>query len=338
MSGAKVGILGAGSWGIAMANLLAANSCEVKMWEFDPKACESLLQNRELPSKLPGIKIDKSILITNNLKEASNSAEYIFSAVPAQFLRSALEGAIFGTVDKGAIFINLAKGIEVGSLKRMSEVIEEKIPQDSRSGICTLSGPSHAEEVARNIPTAVTIASDSMETAKKVQGLFQSPNFRVYSSNDLVGVELAGSLKNVIALAAGMLDGLELGDNTRGALITRGLAEMVRLGFKMGADPQTFSGLSGIGDLVTTCLSKHSRNRYVGEHIGRGEKLNDVLSKMAMVAEGVETTRSARELAHNNDVEMPITFEVYKVLFENKPPGIAIGDLMGRDQKREFWE
>jgi glycerol-3-phosphate dehydrogenase (NAD(P)+) len=338
MSAIKTAVLGAGSWGIAIANLLRKNSYDVSMWEFDPEACRYLQQNRELPAKLPGIKIENSILITNDLTVSIVSADFVFCAVPAQFLRSALAGSFVSKSGEKPIYINLAKGIEVGSLRRMSEVISERVPQHIRSGICTLSGPSHAEEVARDIPTAVTVASNSIEIAEKVQNLFLTPNFRVYTTNDLVGVELAGSLKNVIALAAGMLDGLNLGDNTRGALLTRGLAEIVRLGIKLGADPMTFSGLAGIGDLVTTCLSKHSRNRHVGDLIGRGRKLADILAEMSMVAEGVETTRSARELALKNGVEMPITFEVYKVLFENKPPQKAISDLMGRDQKHEKWD
>jgi glycerol-3-phosphate dehydrogenase (NAD(P)+) len=333
----NIAVLGAGSWGIAMANLLSKNSHNISMWEFDPEACRVLQKSRELPSKLPGIRIDETISITNDLMEAAKSAKFVFCAIPAQYLRSALEGSDFKQSEKKPIFVNLAKGIEVGSLKRMSEVIAEKVPSEVRSGVCTLSGPSHAEEVARGMPTAVTVASDNLKAAEKVQSLFMTPAFRVYTSNDLIGVELAGSLKNVIALAAGMLDGLELGDNTRGALLTRGLAEIVRLGSKLGADPLTFSGLAGIGDLVTTCLSKHSRNRYVGEHVGQGEKLKDVLSGMSMVAEGVETARSARDLASRHDVEMPISIEVYKTLFENKSPQKAINDLMGRDQKKEIW-
>jgi len=334
----NITVLGAGSWGIAIANLLNKNSHDVSMWEFDLEVCSRLQQNRELPAKLPGIKIEESIIIENDLTKATKSAEFVFCAVPAQYLRSALANSLLLKSGARPVFVNLAKGIEVGSLKRMSEVIGERVPAGIRSGICTLSGPSHAEEVARDIPTAVTVASNNIEIAEKVQNLFLTPNFRVYATNDLVGVELAGSLKNVIALAAGMLDGLNLGDNTRGALITRGLAEIVRLGIKLGADPMTFSGLAGIGDLVTTCLSKHSRNRHVGDLIGCGQKLAEILKGMSMVAEGVETTRSARELALKNDVEMPITFEVYKVLFENKPPQTAIGDLMGRDQKHEKWD
>jgi glycerol-3-phosphate dehydrogenase (NAD(P)+) len=311
----KVAVLGAGSWGIAIANLLFRNGHAITIWEFDPEACNSLKATRKLPSKLPGISLE----------------------VPSQNLRSVIHDIADMKVDKKPIFVNLAKGIEVGSLKRMSEVIEEELPEELRSGVCTVSGPSHAEEVAREMPTAVTAASENIRVAEAVQQLFITPNFRIYTSTDLMGVELAGSLKNVIALAAGMLDGLGMGDNTRGALLTRGLAEIVRLGLVMGAYAMTFSGLAGIGDLVTTCLSKHSRNRFVGEQVGRGRKLKEVLTKMPMVAEGVQTTRSAYALADKYDAEMPITTEVHRVLFENKPPEKAINDLMTRDPKSERW-
>jgi glycerol-3-phosphate dehydrogenase (NAD(P)+) len=333
----NVGVLGAGGWGMTIANLLCGKGLTVRIWEFDAAACEKLAKTRKLPSKLPGVSLDGKILVTNDIGEAVEGAEFVCCAVPSQKLRSALGGLGDIAAKTRPVFVNLAKGIEVGSLKRMSQVLAEELPGSSRSGISTLSGPSHAEEVARGIPTAVTAASDSAEIAEEVQRLFFTPSFRVYTSTDLIGVELAGSLKNIIALAAGMLDGLELGDNTRGALLTRGLAEITRLGIVMGADPMTFSGLSGIGDLITTCLSKHSRNRFVGDQIGRGRKLTTIIRKMTMVAEGVETTRSASALAQKNNVEMPITAEVYRVLFEDKKPEQAIADLMSRDPKAESW-
>lgn len=333
----RIGVLGAGGWGVTIANLLCGKGLTVKIWEFDPAACESLTRTRKLPSKLPGVALDVNITVTNDISEAVTGAEFVCCAVPSQKLRSALGALKDIKQSTKPIFVNLAKGIEVGSLKRMSEVLAEELPEDSRSGLSTLSGPSHAEEVARGIPTAVTAAAGSMEIAEEVQRLFSAPSFRVYTSTDLVGVELAGSLKNIIALAAGMLDGLEMGDNTRGALLTRGLAEIARLGIAMGADPMTFSGLSGVGDLITTCLSRHSRNRFVGEQIGRGRKLSTVIEKMSMVAEGVETTKSACALAQKHGVELPITYEVYKVLFEDKEPEQAISDLMSRDPKPESW-
>ena len=233
----KIGVLGAGGWGVTVANLLCGKGLDVRIWEFDPAACENLARTRKLPSKLPGITLDNKILVTNDIKEAVSDAQFVCCAVPSQKLRSALGGLKDIREGNRPIFVNLAKGIEVESLKRMSEVLAEELPEAYRSGICTLSGPSHAEEVSRGIPTAITAASGSIEIAEEVQQLFFPPSFRVYTSTDLVGVELAGSLKNIIALAAGMLDGLELGDNTRGALLTRGLAEITRLGVAMGLTP-----------------------------------------------------------------------------------------------------
>lgn len=337
MSQTIVSVLGAGGWGIAISNLLANKGHAVYLWEFDKAAAESLKESRTLLAKLPGIELASSVLVTNDLSQAVRDADFILFVVPAQTLRSValrFKGLKF---EKPPILVNLAKGIEVGSLKRMSEILDENIASQFHSGICTLSGPSHAEEVSRGIPTAVVVASKSEDAARSAQEMLMTPRFRVYTSTDILGVELAGSLKNIIALAAGMLDGLGLGDNTRGALLTRGLAEMVRMGKKMGADPMTFSGLSGVGDLVTTCLSKHSRNRFVGEQIGLGRKLPEVLSGMSMVAEGVETTRSGYALAQKLGIEMPITTEVHRVLFENKPPVDAINDLMIRHPKPEGW-
>lgn len=337
MSGITVSVLGAGGWGIAIANLLCEKGHIVRLWEFDPRAAESLRATRELPSKLPGIRVTDAIEIGSDLGASISDTNVICLVVPSQTLRSVAQKIRELQIASRPILINLAKGIEVGSLKRMSQVLEEVMPPDSYAGIATLSGPSHAEEVSRGIPTVVVAASRDERISQQVQELFITPRFRVYTSTDILGVELAGSLKNIIALAAGMLDGLGMGDNTRGALLTRGLAEIVRMGKKLGADPLTFSGLSGVGDLVTTCLSKHSRNRYVGEQIGRGRNLNEVLAGMAMVAEGVETTRSCYALSCNLGVEMPITREVHRVLFEDKPPRDAITDLMVRDPKAEGW-
>jgi glycerol-3-phosphate dehydrogenase (NAD(P)+) len=337
MNSKTVAILGAGGWGVALANHLSAGGHQVRLWEFDLEAAVSLRKSRVIPSKLPGIKLDEKVLVTNDISEAASDSHIICFAVPSQSMRSAAALLCSKQFEQKAILVNLAKGIEVATLKRMSEVLQEVTGGETHQGICTLSGPSHAEEVARNIPTAVVAASKDEQLAREVQELFMAPRFRVYTSTDILGVELAGSLKNIIALASGMLDGLGLGDNTRGALITRGLAEIARIGKKMGADPMTFSGLSGIGDLVTTCLSRHSRNRFVGEQIGRGRKLDAILTHMTMVAEGVETTRSGHSLAIKHDVEMPITHEVHQVLFEGKSPTDAINDLMVRDPKSESW-
>ncbi len=271
MSQEKIAVLGAGGWGIAIANLLAAKGHDIRLWEFDPKAAEELNSSRVLPAKLPGIKLADTISVTDDLAQAINNVSFICFVVPSQTVR-AVSVSLAGKIGRERpILVNLAKGIEVGSLLRMSEVLAETIPAENCSGICTLSGPSHAEEVSRGIPTAVVAASKDGGVAQAVQELFRTPRFRVYRSTDILGVELAGSLKNIIALASGMLDGLGMGDNTRGALLTRGLAEIVRMGKRLGADPMTFSGLSGVGDLVTTCLSRHSRNRFVGEQIGKGQ-------------------------------------------------------------------
>jgi len=232
--------------------------------------------------------------------------------------------------------INLAKGIETGTLQRMSQVVRETLDIPEQK-IMTLSGPSHAEEVALDMPTTVVAAGSDHALVEEMQRIFSNSTFRVYCSNDLIGVELGGALKNIIAIAVGIAAGLNTGDNTLGALITRGLAEISRLGIAMGADPMTFAGLSGVGDLVTTCVSRHSRNRYVGECIGKGETLDEVLERMTMVAEGVQTTRSGKELAKIHQVEMPLTEAVYKVLFENKPPPEAVQELMGRELKPEIW-
>jgi glycerol-3-phosphate dehydrogenase (NAD(P)+) len=332
----KIAVLGAGSWGIAIANLLHSNGHEVTMWEFNRADYEYLSANRTHPKKLPGIKIVEEIALSNDLQYAADGADYIIFAVPAQKVRSVCE-FLNEFVKRPMKYVNLAKGVEIGSLLRMSEVINSTLVSSREERIATLSGPSHAEEVSRNIPTSVVVASADQQYAEEIQRLFNGRYFRVYRSTDLIGVELGGSLKNVIAIASGVTQGLGFGDNTTGALLTRGLAEITRMGVKLGADPLTFAGLSGIGDLITTCVSKHSRNRYVGERIGKGEKLAEILDGMVMVAEGVDTCRSAYALAEKHDVEMPITTEVFKILFENKPPFEALSDLMGRSLKEEVW-
>ena len=331
-----VTILGAGSWGMALAKVLQSNDCSVSLWEFNTSDYEIIKTQRCHPKKLPNIQLHESVQISNNLAEAVKDAELIVLAVPSQSLRVVLQELKKYDVSQTS-FVNVAKGIEIGSLKRMSELISEEL-QISNDKIATLSGPSHAEEVALDMPTAVVAASQSEQFSEKLQQTFSTNTLRVYKSDDLIGVELGGSLKNIIAIGAGISAGLKMGDNTMGALLTRGLAEIIRLGVSMGANTETFSGLSGIGDLITTCMSEHSRNRYVGEHIGKGENLNDIISSMSMVAEGVQTTKSGFELAKKHNVEMPITSEVYKVLFEDKSPETAIRDLMSRNLKTEVWE
>lgn len=332
----KVAVLGAGGWGIAIACLLDECGQAPVLWEFDPVAAERLQRSRELPSKLPGISIPAAIEITSNLERAVTGSQVVCVVVPSHTVRNVM--ARLSTIRPDySLLVNFSKGLEVSSLKRLSEVIEHELRDVYHEAVVTVSGPSHAEEVARHIPTAVVAASHSMEQATAAQALFSTDFFRVYTNMDIVGVELGGSLKNVIAIAAGIIDGLELGDNTKGALMTRGIAEMTRLGERLGAQAATFAGLAGIGDLITTCTSRHSRNRFVGEQIGRGKTLDEVLAEMDMVAEGVKSTEAAMRLAEQSDVEMPITAEVYQVLFENKPAAAALGDLMTRELKPETW-
>ncbi len=331
----RVTILGAGSWGLAVARLLDRNGHRVTVWEFDPEEYRLVKEHRTHPKKLPGCRLPDSVEISNDLAGAVDGAELLVLAIPAQVLRTAL-GSLRGKISPDVGLVNLAKGIEIGTLKRMSEVIDDVLGHDP-SRIVTLSGPSHAEEVVKDMPTTVVAGGIDERFVTEVQEIFSGPTFRVYFCDDLLGVELGGALKNIIAIAAGIMSGLGMGDNTFGALITRGLAEITRLGTAMGAKPLTFGGLSGVGDLVTTCVSQHSRNRYVGERIGRGEKLADVLAGMTMVAEGVQTTRSGYELSRLHDIEMPITEQVYRVLFEDKAPVEAVADLMGRELKPEIW-
>jgi glycerol-3-phosphate dehydrogenase (NAD(P)+) len=330
----RVAVLGAGSWGTTLAILLNYNSHQVTLWSHRADHAQAMIETRENGQLLPGIKIPLSVTITNDIESAVAGTEVIVAAVPAQFLRSAFKS--LANRDLGNVkIVNVAKGIENDSLMTMSEVLVSVVPSAKAANIATLSGPSFADEVSRRIPTAVVMASSSLETAKYAQQLFMTPYFRVYSSDDIRGVELAGSVKNVIAIGAGVADGAGFGDNTKAAIMTRATAELSRLGNCLGANPKTFAGLSGIGDLIATCMSKHSRNRHVGEEIGKGRKLKDVLAEMVMVAEGVATTRSVRDLAKKCDVELPIVNEVYEILFEDKDPIAATDDLMTRDAKGE---
>ncbi len=331
----SVTILGAGSWGMAVSQILSDNDCQATLWEYNTKEARRLESERTREEKLVSFKLSDSVTVTSSLKEALNNTSLVILAVPSQNLRMVLNQAQDYLGEKPK-FLNLAKGIENKTLKRMSEVVEDVLG-DSKYSFATLSGPSHAEEVAKRMPTTITVAGHDERLNKNLQELFSNSYFRVYKSSDLVGVEMGGALKNIIAIAAGIIFGLGMGDNTTGALVTRGLAEISRLGISMGASAETFAGLSGVGDLITTCVSKHSRNRYVGVEIGKGRNLEDILEGMTMVAEGVETTRAGYELSRLKSVEMPITKEVYKVLFENKPPGEAIWELMGRELKSEIW-
>ena len=337
----KISILGAGSWAIALSVLLRKRKHDVSMWEFNSSVAAKLAVERELPAKLPGIKIPQQVFITDDIGLAVDGAEIVVAAVPAQTMRSTMQrlAATVPAARLGEIggFVIVAKGIEINSLRLMSDVLLEEVPSLTAGKIAVLSGPSHAEEVSRDLPTTVVAASENQPLAMLIQEAFSTETFRIYTNPDIRGVELSGSVKNVIAIAAGMCSGLGFGDNTTGALLTRGIAEMMRLGRKLGAQPSTFSGLAGIGDLITTCISRHSRNRKMGELIASGLTLEQALGKMTMVAEGVETTKSVYQLANQHDIEMPITREVYKTLFEGKNARLAARDLMSRESKPEWW-
>lgn len=330
----KISVLGAGGWGTTLAIILQSNGHNVTLWEFNSSYAHALNSSRNNEKYLPGIIIPDEIRITDNLNDAVHDQSMIVLAVPTQFLRDVLNKIDVSEIPN-AIFCNVAKGIEKNTLMTISDILKDVIPSLSDDQIGILSGPSHAEEVSRKVPTAVVAASKSEDTSKCIQSAFINSYFRVYSSIDILGVELGGAFKNVIAIGAGIIDGAKFGDNTKAAIMTRGIAEISRLGIAMGAQPETFAGLSGMGDLIVTCMSHHSRNRFVGEQIGGGKKLKDILASMDMVAEGVETSRSASHLARKFKVETPITYEVYKILFEDKAPVKATNDLMTRDMKTE---
>ena len=329
---AKFGVIGAGSWGTALAVLLHANGHTVHLWSRNAEVIKTLVDERVNRKYLPKVEIPAGIEIETDLNKAVGAKDGLLIGVPSHAVRSVINQ--FEKIDEATIIISLAKGIENDTLLRVSQILNEKFNEDK---IAVLSGPSHAEEVSRCVPTAVVCASSNSDTGKWVQKTFMSSEFRVYVHNDVIGVEIGGALKNIVAVAAGIIDGVGAGDNTKAALITRALAEITRLGTKLGADSLTFAGLSGMGDLIVTCMSKYSRNRHLGEQIGRGKTLEQVLSEMVMVAEGVKTTRSAYELAAQHQVEVPIIAEAHKVLFQNKDPKEAVYDLMTRAAKFEDW-
>jgi glycerol-3-phosphate dehydrogenase (NAD(P)+) len=330
----KIAVLGAGGWGTTLAILLYYNGHNVTLWEYKKSYAKELNKHRINHLYLPDIQIPNEIKISNDLEDSCNDKNLIILAIPSQHIREVIKKLEYSLI-KNSIFVSVAKGIENKTLLTVSQVISDLFPRINPSQLSVLSGPSHAEEVSKRIPTAVVAASTDIETSKTVQVAFMNSYFRVYSSSDLIGVELGGAFKNVIAIGAGIIDGAGFGDNTKAAIMTRGVAEISRLGLSMGAKPETFAGLSGMGDLIVTCMSKHSRNRYVGEQIGKGMKLKDVLKKMTMVAEGVETTRSVVSLSKKMKVETPIADEVYKILFEDKDPVKATNDLMSRNMKIE---
>jgi len=330
----KVSVLGAGGWGTTLAIVLHYNGHDVTLWEYYKKYAKELAKKRVNSRYLPGVKIPSELLITHDIKESTTGKNLIVLAVPSQFLRGVIKKVDYLDI-RNSILVSVSKGIEKDTLLTMTQMLEDVHPLLKAEQIGALSGPSHAEEVSRRIPTAVTAASEDLDTAKTIQVAFMNSYFRVYSSTDILGVELGGAFKNVIAIGAGIIDGAGFGDNTKAAIMPRGVAEISRLGLAMGARPETFAGLSGMGDLIVTCMSRHSRNRYVGEQLGKGKKLKQILKSMEMVAEGVETSRSASQLAKKHNVETPITNEVYQILFEDKDPIKATTDLMTRDMKAE---
>jgi glycerol-3-phosphate dehydrogenase (NAD(P)+) len=314
--------------------VMTSRGGDVVVWEYDVEQCARVRSEGVNEKFLPGVALPPGVQFTTELSDAVTGSDVLVFAVPSHTLRGVAR-KLAGLDTSGALIVTATKGIEDGSLMRMSEVLVDELSAAAAERIVVLAGPSHAEEVSRGHPTAVVSASASPASAKQVQQLFSTGTFRVYTNEDVVGVELGVSVKNVIAIAAGICDGIGYGDNTKAALITRGLAEITRLGLALGARRETFFGLAGVGDLVVTCLSRHSRNRHVGEEVGKGKTLEAVLSGMVMVAEGVRTTKSALHLARRHEVEMPITEQVYAVLFEGKDPHTAIDELMTRELRPE---
>ena len=327
---ASIGILGAGSWGTALAVLLGNKGHQVALWSHREEAARRLARDRE-NEKLPGVKIPEPVDITWDLEKALKNRDVLVLAVPSSQMRSTCRRIASGT-ETGQILVSVSKGIEDGTFATMTDMIREEIPG---ADAAVLSGPSHAEEVGRGLPTTCVVGASLEKTAKYLQDVFMSPVFRVYISPDILGIELGGALKNVIALAAGIADGLGYGDNTKAALITRGIAEIARLGMKMGGRLETFSGLTGIGDLIVTCASVHSRNRRAGVLIGQGYTMEEAMKEVNMVVEGVFSTKAAVALARKYQVELPIIEQVSQVLFEGKSPRDAVSTLMLRDQKIE---
>lgn len=328
---ADVSVIGAGSWGIALALLLAKNGNKVTVWSIVKEEIDMLNEKREHVDKLPGVPLPDDMIFTTDLEAAVKGKKVLVMAVPSVFTRSTAN-KMKDYVEEGQIIVNVAKGIEESTLMTLSDIIEEEIPQ---ADVAVLSGPSHAEEVGRGVPTTIVVGAKTEETADYLQNMFMNDVFRVYTSSDILGMELGGSLKNVVALAAGMADGLGYGDNTKAALITRGIAEISRLGVAMGGKAETFYGLTGIGDLIVTCASVHSRNRRAGVLIGQGKTMDEAMKEVKMVVEGVYSAKAAMLLSQKYNVSMPIIEQVNLILFEDKPADEAVKDLMFRDKRVE---
>ena len=331
----RIAILGAGSWGATLAGHLVHKGHEVSLWEFDPKAAASLAATRRLPV-LPDLEVPASVQVTNDLAGALRGRAVVVSATPSHFVRTTMAAARkTGAIAEDAVAVSVTKGLEEKTLKRMSQVIAEELRFPAER-ITVLTGPSHAEEVCRRMPTATIVTGVDRAVVARVQALFRDDFFRVYPHADLVGAELAGALKNIFAIICGVSDGLGLGDNTRAAILTRGLNEMTRIGVKLGGEPFTFFGLAGMGDLIVTCLSRHSRNRLLGEKIGQGKSAAQALSEMTMVAEGMKTAPSVYELSRQLKLDCPLTREIYEILYNGKSPRTSLHDLMNRQTKNEW--
>ena len=327
----KVAVLGAGSWGTAVADILASAGREVRLWGRDPAVVAGITEARRNPRYLRDIHLSAGITATTDLEQAVRDADIIAVAVSSGAVREVIVSAA-PEISPSAVVVSLTKGLESETLKWMTQVIEELVPECS---VAALSGPNHAEEVSRRIPSATVIAARDESVSRLLQGVFMTSEFRVYRNSDLLGVELAGAVKNVIALAAGISDGLGFGDNAKASLITRGLAEMRRLGAALGAESRTFSGLAGMGDLVATCTSRHSRNRAVGERLAKGQDAQSAQAELGMVAEGIRTTAALKELMEQADVDMPLSRSVYDVVYRGKDPLVCVADLMGRGPAEE---
>ncbi len=330
---ADVSIIGAGSWGTALSVVLSDNGHNVTIWSIADSEIEMLNKYHENKDKLPGVILPDNMIFTTDLKQACHKKDLIVLAVPSVYTRSTAV-LMSSVVEKDQVIVNVSKGIEEDSLMTLSDIIEQEIPQ---ARVAVMSGPSHAEEVGRRIPTTCVVGAKKKETAEFVQNMFISKVFRVYISPDVLGIELGGALKNVVALAAGMADGLGYGDNTKAALITRGIAEISRLGVKMGGSAETFAGLTGIGDLVVTCASKHSRNRKAGMLMGQGMDMDHAMKEVNMVVEGVYSAKAALALAKKYDVEVPIIEKVNDILFKGSTVKSAVGELMNREKKEEYY-
>ncbi len=327
----KIAVIGSGSWGCAASILLATKGYDVYLWSWQQEETDRLAKDRENTLVLPGKKFPDNITCSHDMELCVKDADLIVTVAPSPATRTTAK-QLAPFVKEGQVLVNLSKGLEDGTLLRLSEVYKEEIPQAT---VAVMSGPSHAEEVSEFMPTTNVVAADSLEVAQYIQNIFMTDFFRVYTGTDIIGTELGGALKNVIALCAGICDGVGYGDNSRAALITRGLAEITRLGVKMGAKPETFAGLSGVGDLIVTCTSMHSRNHRAGILLGKGYTLKEALDEVQMVVEGVNTIGAAYNLSKKYDVSMPITSESYKILFEGKDPKHAVIDLMTRSKTAE---